>query len=454
MNKNNQNKYTGFRKNYSKFIYEDFSIVDNPQEIAVKYFFSVDDRHKFTPSFSISKRGNSWSTYDKDFLENLVFQIGLVELISYWKAICPKAVIIKAGKLDESQIEFWKKLYFNGLGEFFYLNGIEADFDNFMVLYPESEREFKKSFTETTNQQVIVPIGGGKDSAVTLELLKEKMSVIPFIVNPRKASLDTVKIAGFDSNKTFEIQRTIDPHLIKLNNEGFLNGHTPFSALLAFMTVLAAVITNSKFIALSNESSANEPTVSTGANHQYSKSFEFELDFRNYCKSYLSENIEYFSFLRPLNEFGIARLFSGMKKYHGAFRSCNVVSKTDSWCGKCPKCLFTFIMLSPFIENEKVNRIFGKNLFADESLIPFLDELTGVADEKPFECVGTIDEVNFALHKTLERYIGPLPALLKYYQENLDGVILKLDRVEHEFDQDHHLVSPFKEILISALNDQ
>lgn len=111
-------------------------------------------------------------------------------------------------------------------------------------------------------------------------------------------------------------------------------------------------------------------------------------------------------------------------------------------------------MLSPFIENEKVNRIFGKNLFADESLIPFLDELTGVADEKPFECVGTIDEVNFALHKTLERYIGPLPALLKYYQENLDGVILKLDRVEHEFDQDHHLVSPFKEILISALNDQ
>jgi len=454
VNKNNQNKYTGFRKNYSKFIYEYFSIVDNPQEIAVKYFFSVDDRHKFTPSFSISKRGNSWSTYDKDFLENLVFQIGLVELISYWKAICPKAVIIKAGKLDESQIEFWKKLYFNGLGEFFYLNGIEADFDNFMVLYSESEREFKKSFTETTNQQVIVPIGGGKDSAVTLELLKEKMSVIPFIVNPRKASLDTVKIAGFDSKKTFEIQRMIDPHLIKLNNEGFLNGHTPFSALLAFMTVLAAAITNSKFIALSNESSANEPTVSTGANHQYSKSFEFELDFRNYCKSYLSENIEYFSFLRPLNEFGIARLFSGMKKYHGAFRSCNVGSKADSWCGKCPKCLFTFIMLSPFIENEKVNRIFGKNLFADESLIPFLDELTGVADEKPFECVGTIDEVNFALHKTLQRYIGPLPALLKYYQENLNSIILKLDRVEHEFDQNHHLVSPFKEILISALNDQ
>ena len=75
----------------------------------------------------------------------------------------------------------------------------------------------------------------------------------------------------------------------------------------------------------SNESSANEPSVvGTDINHQYSKSFEFENDFRNYEKEFLKTNIEYFSLLRPLTELQIAMLFSKHKKYHDIFRSCNV----------------------------------------------------------------------------------------------------------------------------------
>ena len=64
--------------------------------------------------------------------------------------------------------------------------------------------------------------------------------------------------------------------MLQLNKEGFLNGHTPFSALVAFSSVIAARMAGLSYIALSNESSANESTVQgSTVNHQYSKSFKF-----------------------------------------------------------------------------------------------------------------------------------------------------------------------------------
>ena len=41
--------------------------------------------------------------------------------------------------------------------------------------------------------------------------------------------------------------------------------------------------------------------------------------------------------------------------------------------------------------------IFGEDLLNKPSLQTYFYELTGIAEVKPFECVGTIDEVNQAL---------------------------------------------------------
>ena len=102
-----------------------------------------------------------------------------------------------------------------------------------------------------------------------------------------------------------------------------------------------------KYVALSNESSANESTVAgSTVNHQYSKSFEFEQDFHKYEKDWLGSGVYYFSMLRPLSEFQIAKYFAGATAYHDIFRSCNAGSKQDIWCGHCPKCLFVFLILT------------------------------------------------------------------------------------------------------------
>jgi hypothetical protein len=237
------------------------------------------------------------------------------------------------------------------------------------------------------------------------------------IINPRDASLQTAYKAGFDDQEIFKLNRTIDPELLKLNEMGYLNGHTPFSAMLAFTSLLVAVLSGAGEIALSNESSANEPTIpGTKINHQYSKSLEFEKDFRWYVENYITGSIQYYSYLRPLNELQICGLFAEYGDHHGTFRSCNVGSKTNSWCGECPKCLFTYIMLSVFLGKDKMIKVFGTDLYAKESLTATLDQLCGFTDEKPFECVGTIDEVNLAIRKQIHEYgDDELPLLLERY---------------------------------------
>ncbi|MFZ4463247.1 MAG: hypothetical protein ACOYN5_05340 [Bacteroidales bacterium] len=401
----NDIQFHKLRSRFTFIAYQSYSFSIDEGKIRIRYLFNLSDIHRFEPQIEIPLR----SFYRIDQLSNadleaFIFNIGMIELISYWKCACPPKVIIKAFHLDEDQINWWKKLYFNGLGEFFYTNGIETNQEEFMEIIPESDKKLSVSQTKLTDG-ILVPIGGGKDSIVSLELLrKTDYQIIPLIVNPRGATINTIETAGFRLSDCVIINRSIDPLLIKLNQEGFLNGHTPFSALLAFVGVLASQLTGFKHIALSNESSANESTViNTQINHQYSKSIDFERDFRNYSRQFLHPVLNYFSLLRPLNELQIGKLFSGNKQYFNIFRSCNVGSKSDSWCGNCPKCLFTYLMLVPHLPLSTVNQIFGKDLSSNEQLVPVLKELRGKSETKPFECVGTVEEVEAAVQYILDR---------------------------------------------------
>lgn len=454
MKKSNQYKYLQFRNQYNKFTYEKFDYNIENDKIFVKFTFNLSNRYKFFPELTIHKKDFSFNKLVKSQLDNLVFHIGMIELISYWKAACSPIIEIIPFCLDDAQVNFWKKIYFNGLGEFFYLNGIKTNSKEFVDVVCPTSKSTQRGVFQVNENNVIVPIGGGKDSIVSLELLKDSFNTIPFILNPRKASLDTVVVAGIKQDKIIEVNRKIDPQLLQLNDQGFLNGHTPFSALLGFITLLIASLTGSRFIALSNESSANEPTVSDGANHQYSKSFEFETDFREYVFSYITKEIEYFSFLRPLSEFAIASIFSKLPQHFDSFRSCNVGSKSNTWCGQCPKCLFTAIILSPFISAQQVIDIFKKDILNDTNLKEYLLELAGISEVKPFECVGTVNEVNLALSLSINKFKGQLPVLLEYYKEiSRDYENSQLSTIEEmEITCDHFLSPKFLSILKNKMD--
>jgi UDP-N-acetyl-alpha-D-muramoyl-L-alanyl-L-glutamate epimerase len=457
---NKRMRYEQMRKDFSYFIYESYNIKVTGVGLEVVFHFNLADKFHFYPSFNIPDR-EFYALNDRGEImsdvrfQNLIFHIGMVELISYWKAACPPRLIVKPHTLNQEQVEWWKEVYFQGLSEFFYLNSIEPDRDSFMQI-ESIQGLYLSPFRIDLSDKLIIPVGGGKDSVVTLELLSHQFDSLALILNPRGASLLTAEQASFFRDRIIEINRTIDPLLLELNKQDFLNGHTPFSALLASQCLLASALTGYRHIALSNESSANESTVEdTQINHQYSKSIAFEADFRKYTARYISPDFNYFSFLRPLNELQIGMLFSQFPGYFDIFKSCNAGSKTDTWCGSCPKCLFAYIILSPFISSVRMEQIFGKDLFADASLWDYLRQLTGIAEVKPFECVGTVDEVNHALRMILSDREGEeLPVLLRQYKESMryaDEDNSKSQDLLNSFDNLHFLNEKFLTILKQAL---
>lgn len=401
----NQNKFLSLRQQYPQFIYEGYcyEIIDN--QINIQFDYTIGDAIRFSPKMRLEAGKYGVAAHVAD-LDGIVFHIGLIELISYWKCTCSPKVLVRGHHLSENQQLWWKKLYWKGLGEFFYQNGIKTDIQEFLQFEFDNEKPIEEfHYQKVINTKgVIVPIGGGKDSVVTLEHLRKKQKIVPFIINPRGATLACARIAGFPNLEDIVmLHREISPKLLELNKQGFLNGHTPFSAMLAFYSVLVSAATNIREVALSNESSANEPTIpGTEINHQYSKSLEFEEDFRAYVETNMNDINHYYSYLRPYCELEIAEFFSQYPRYFPVFKSCNAGSKTDVWCCNCPKCLFAYIILSPFIDDKTMIGIFGEDLLNKESLTTYFDELTGIADVKPFECVGTIDEVNQALSMIYE----------------------------------------------------
>lgn len=400
-------KYREFRERYPEFEYLAYHHEVTEKGLRLWFDFLIGEV-EFHPEALFEAR--PFLNLDVKGIERLVFDIGMIELISYWKCACPPTVKVSCGSLTDEQIAFWKKLYWNGLGEFFYTNGIRSNSTDFMNI-EGTQCAVPAGIVIGGSDSYLVPVGGGKDSVVTLELLRRAGKTIrPLIMNPRGATTECARVAGFPMEEVLVIRRKIDPTLLELNAQGYLNGHTPFSAMLAFYTRLASALSGIPNVALSNENSANESTViGTSVNHQYSKSLEFEDDFRRYCNGF-----NYFSFLRPLSELQIAMLFSRFTAYHDVFRSCNVGSKQDIWCGHCAKCLFAYIILSPFIEPVRLNQIFGKSMLDDLTLQHEFLQLIGEAETKPFECVGTVGEVRQALSMTIKRwYPGDRPALLK-----------------------------------------
>lgn len=441
----NQQRFDAFREEFKNFTFYQQEVDVQEGVLCMTFHFSLDDRYYFHPTMCIPARPfYHWAQVPNDQLESLAFHIGMVELVSYWKLACPKTIVVKPFDLKLCQKKWWRHLYYEGLGEFRYLNGIECSEHDFLRIESGTNRDFKP-VSVPLKEQTLIPVGGGKDSVVTLECLRCEMPVIPLILNPRGATVSCIEAAGYTMDDVAVINRTLDPTMLRLNNEGFLNGHTPFSALLAFLTLMISAGTGAKYIALSNESSANESTVpGTDINHQYSKSIDFERDFRDYVKQYLSDEMQYFSFLRPLNEMQIASLFSRCDAYHEVFRSCNAGSKTDSWCGKCPKCLFTWIILSPFLSRQRLTEILGKDLLTDPELRPIFEELNGTSAVKPFECVGTVEEVRACVDDMKDRQ-GTIAEVSPQAEASVEEILKR-------FNEENFLPEQFVRILKSKLH--
>ncbi len=450
-----------YRNKYPEFVFESFDYELGMTGLKATFVYTLGE-HTFKPTVEIPLANSEESDFDEEFVKYLIFNFGIINAINYYKLTVAPKFIIKPGFLDETQKMFFKKLFFYGLGEFLYVNNLPFTFEDFMTIEtaPSKTGEAPKFQVQGEFAGNLIPVGGGKDSAVTLEALQSMHSEsICFQYNrdlypENAAALDCIKTAGYRMEDVADFNLTIDPLLLELNKEGYYNGHVPFSSGLAFAAYIVAYIKRRKYIVLSNEASADEGNiVGSTVNHQYSKSFEFESDFRNYCAHYFTDQIQYFSLLRCLNEFGIIQRFLHHKVYLTVFRSCNVGTKENKWCNHCAKCLYVYIMLYPFLMQDKLDEIFDHNLLDDTDLFNIFIGLINPDTTKPFECVGTRDEINFSLRLAIEKDTAnndQLPKLLQWYRDNYYAPSDQLSQIANYYNPQNFIPEQFLPLILNS----
>ncbi|MCB0336326.1 MAG: hypothetical protein KDD62_08465 [Bdellovibrionales bacterium] len=374
----------------SQFILHDWDYSDAESRATFRY--STDQGHRFEESLCFRGAPQSFNESQKAALSAVLDQLHIALGISYFKAFNPPQVIRQSRPFTQDEKQFFEKLYRLGLAEYAYRNQVSLDDLEFVGNGPS-----QSTIPHQLSPGIVVPIGGGKDSLLTVDLVQKSNQ--PFSVFSVGNHGMLHGMAEFLSLPYINVRRTISPLLLELNQQGALNGHVPISALIVFILAASAVIYDFDTAIVSHEASSNSENLivdGRSINHQYSKSLEFELDFQAYLKTFLPE-FKYFSLLRPLGELQILERFSKLSHYHTQFSSCNgnfKITKAASvkWCCDCPKCRFTFLGLAAFMSPSELLNIFGSNILDDPAQTTGFNELIGWTEHKPFECVGTYEE--------------------------------------------------------------
>jgi UDP-N-acetyl-alpha-D-muramoyl-L-alanyl-L-glutamate epimerase len=336
----------------------------------------------------------------------LLDHLWMVAGLSYFKASAPSRIRIEHAALSEADLDLHRLLLKRGLGEFCFVNGLDPELT---PTYEMAHDDRCDTADHEPNAGPLVPVGGGKDSCVTIEALRAA-GKSPTLVTVRRFPIiqHVITDAGLAD---IAVQRHLDSTISALNAAGALNGHVPATAIVSFAVMIAAVLNGHDGAVMSNERSASEGNVEyrgVSINHQWAKSEEAESAIVS-ALARITPELRWFSLLRPLSELDIARRFAATcERYFDSFSSCNRTQyidanrRSDRWCGECPKCQFVYLALATVLSKEHVVSIWGAELFAESPVVGFRS-LLGLSDWKPFECVGEHVECRVALAMILER---------------------------------------------------
>ncbi len=361
------------------------------------------DGRRFTETFRFPAADPGIVAARGPAIARAVRLLHLVAGVSYYKAAVPHEIAVDGPAPPPATARALEVLWTGGLGEFAWEN--DLPWIGSGIRFPAAAADPPPAGPAGLRARSLVPVGGGKDSAVALAALaRAGEDVIAFSVG-RKPSADAT--AAAEGVPIVRVARQLDPALFQLNQEGALNGHVPITAIVTCAAAVAALILDCDAVVMANERSASAGTVEWAAfggavNHQFSKGWEAERAIAEAVHRDVAADLDVFSILRPWSELAIARAFAGLEAHHATFMSCNrgfTIARESAqvWCGDCPKCRFVFLALAPFAGREAVVGIFGRDLLDDPSQEEGYREVLGMGADKPFECVGEVDEARAAL---------------------------------------------------------
>ena len=310
-----------------------------------------------------------------------------------------RTVRMAAFPLDEESISFFERFLRGGLGEFRYIQGLDPSRH---ITVEAAQIAPPAPVAWNSRDHALMLNGGGKDTIVAGELLR--LAGQPFTwmtVRPTPARRAVVELSG--NPDSIETGYILDPEVDKY--KAYPWGHFPHTSLVLSIGLLVAQLTDTRYVCVGNEHSANFGNVihrGFEVNHQYSKSSAYEEGFSAYVHRCVTPDIDVFSLLRPFHDLQLAQLFAAFPRYHTRFISCNRGIGHNVWCKKCSKCAFTALALYPFVGQQGIQTIFGEDVLQRPAIRRHIVELASDGI-KPWECVGTTAENRLALSLLLAR---------------------------------------------------
>ena len=364
--------------------------------------------------------------------QRLIRALAIIEAFSYWKALCSPVIEVAPPAPDTAEPDWWRAFWPGAMGEFLYRNQIDYTAADFLAIRGPAGAPDRGDGAAAgadgglpgaagaaagTGGAPLVLFSGGKDSLALARIVAAARGAAPvdfFLYNP-DARLRGMAGSLAAGGRVLEAHRTILPELLRLNAAGHPNGHTPFSAYLAFAAMLAGYLRGSGLVVAGNSRSDDEPNVPSylgrPVNHQWTKSYEFETAISAYRERWLPGAPAYSSPLRPLYELQIIASLSGDVDAYLRTASCNR-APAGAWCRSCAKCAWVFLATAALFGHDLAIRKIGADIFADPSMAGLYQEMAGLTGTKPFECTGTEDEVRAAIRAAGQgRDPGAYPAL-------------------------------------------
>jgi UDP-N-acetyl-alpha-D-muramoyl-L-alanyl-L-glutamate epimerase len=339
--------------------------------------------------------------------QRMIRALAVIEAFSYWKALCSPVIEVALPAPDAAELDWWQAFWPGAMGEFFYRNQIDYTAPGFLVI--RGPAGAGGAGGDAPDRDGAAPAGpplvlfsGGKDSLALARIVRARAGpaqVDFFLYNPggRLRGLAGSLASG---GRLVEVRRAILPELLALNAADHPNGHTPFSAYLAFAAMLAGYLRGNGPVMAGNSRSDDEPNVRSylgrPVNHQWTKSYEFEAAVRAYRDRWLPGAPGYSSPLRPLYELQIIASLAGDVDAYLRTVSCNQV-RAGGWCRSCAKCAWVFLATAALFGHDLAMRKTGGDMFADPALSGVYQEMAGLTGVKPFECTGSEDEVRAAI---------------------------------------------------------
>lgn len=381
--------------------------------------YSLDDRFHFVERYHFDVPPElAVPDVDDATLRRATALLHLTASLSYFKAALPPRIDVRSPLEGASVDRLLGALVEHGLAEMRLRAGVGDRGIRPDVRVSGTETPARRAGPGSPGPDarvapVVVPIGGGKDSLVALDLVRRSgrspalLAVTTF--GDPLASLDLG-----DRDPIVRVRRTIDPALLELNRAGALNGHVPITAVISSVALVAACLVGASEVVMANERDASIPTVVVDGqevNHQYSKGWHFERLLADTVEWEVGE-VAVFSLLRPVSEAAIFRHFATMPEHLHRISSCNVVRTRGGgsdagvrWCGECPKCRYSFLGLAAHVPRQQVLEVFGgRDLFDEEEGVDaYLSLLELAGRDRPFECIGEPADARYLMRRCVDR---------------------------------------------------